>query len=176
RHAGTCLARNAQSQSRKMPIASPPRRLSMIKKATLWSSAAVLCSTLMACERDNEQPAQTAEGTREPVTNSMPSDTVQQPQQAGQEQVQHAKAELKAAEGQDIEGNVELFSTADGVRIVAEVEDATPGKHGLHIHERGDCSNIMGESMGGHFAPEKQQHALPAEGSDRHLGDLGNIE
>jgi Cu/Zn superoxide dismutase len=29
--------------------------------------------------------------------------------------------------------------------------------------------------MGGHFSPEKHDHALPAEPGAKHLGDLGNV-
>ena len=87
-----------------------------------------------------------------------------------------AEAELEAADGQKIEGEAEFYDTGTGVRVVAEIEDAKPGLHGIHVHERGDCSNIKGKSMGGHFAPEGHDHALPAEATARHLGDLGNIE
>jgi Cu-Zn family superoxide dismutase len=87
-----------------------------------------------------------------------------------------AEAELKAADGQELEGEVKLYDNGKGVRLVAEIEDAKPGKHGFHIHEKGDCSDIQGKSMGGHFAPDKHQHALPGEADKRHLGDLGNVE
>jgi superoxide dismutase, Cu-Zn family len=55
------------------------------------------------------------------------------------------------------------------------VEDAQPGRRGVHVHERGDCSDIPGKSMGSHFAPQGHEHALPGT-PQRHLGDLGNIE
>lgn len=90
--------------------------------------------------------------------------------------VRTAEAELKAAEGVEIEGEIEFAETGKGVHIVATVEGAPPGQLGIHIHERGDCSNIKGKSMGGHFAPEGHPHALPSEAGERHLGDLGNIE
>jgi Cu-Zn family superoxide dismutase len=61
------------------------------------------------------------------------------------------------------------------VDVSVEVEGAKPGLHGIHIHERGDCHDIPGKSMGGHFAPGRHEHALPTEGTMRHLGDLGNI-
>jgi Cu/Zn superoxide dismutase len=44
------------------------------------------------------------------------------------------------------------------------------------VHTHGDCSNVAAQSMGPHFAPKLEQHALPSEPTDRHLGDLGNIE
>lgn len=86
-----------------------------------------------------------------------------------------AEAELKAAPGEGVDADVDLYATAEGVRVVVEVDDAKPGKHGIHIHEKGDCSDIEGKSMGGHLAPDEQAHALPAEGAG-HLGDMGNLE
>jgi Cu-Zn family superoxide dismutase len=93
-----------------------------------------------------------------------------------QDEPNKAQAKLEAADGQQIEGEVELVKTDKGVQVVVEVQDATPGKHGVHIHEKDDCSDIEGKSMGGHFAPKKHPHKLPSEGPERHLGDLGNIE
>src|SRR5690606_22927660 len=109
----------------------------------------------------------------ETTTGMRPSDTPGAEQDASSEE---AEADLEAAEGEDIDGDVKLTSTATGVRIVAEVENGKPGKHGFHIHEKGDCSDIKGKSMGGHFNPQNKPHALPAEDAERHLGDLGNIE
>ena len=86
-----------------------------------------------------------------------------------------AKADLKAADGQDVEVEAKFFAVAGGVRVVAEIEDATPGKHGFHVHETGDCSDLKGKSMGSHFSPEKHEHALPTEVGTKHLGDLGNV-
>lgn len=92
--------------------------------------------------------------------------------------VRTAEAELKGAEGIEMAGEVEFAETGKSVHIVATVEGAPPGQHGIHIHERGDCSNISEKSMGGHFAPQAHPHALPSQAGEggRHLGDLGNIE
>jgi Cu/Zn superoxide dismutase len=61
-----------------------------------------------------------------------------------------------------------------GVKITVSVEDAPVGQKGIHIHEKGDCSDIPGKSMGGHFAPLAESHGLPDEARDGiHLGDLG---
>lgn len=48
--------------------------------------------------------------------------------------------------------------------------------HGFHVHEFGDLQNLQnGSSAGGHFAPFGHAHGAAAD-SDRHVGDLGNIE
>jgi Cu-Zn family superoxide dismutase len=54
------------------------------------------------------------------------------------------------------------------------VEGISPGEHGAHVHEKGDCSAPDGASAGGHFNPAANPHALPST-VPRHLGDLGNI-
>lgn len=89
---------------------------------------------------------------------------------------EEAEADLEPAEGEEITGEVEFETAVGGVRVSARVEGAEPGKHGFHIHEKGDCSDIAGKSMGGHFAPQGYSHALPDEEIERHLGDLGNIQ
>lgn len=86
-----------------------------------------------------------------------------------------ADVDLKTAEGIKLDAEAELTEVANGVKIVLEVEDAPPGKKAVHIHEKGDCSNIPGKSMGNHFAPHGEPHGLP-DSPKRHPGDLGNIE
>jgi superoxide dismutase, Cu-Zn family len=87
-----------------------------------------------------------------------------------------ASADLIAAGGAAIDGHAKFFQQPKGVLVVVEVKGASPGKKGVHVHTKGDCSDIAGQSMGSHFAPKLEQHALPSEPTDHHLGDLGNIE
>jgi superoxide dismutase, Cu-Zn family len=86
-----------------------------------------------------------------------------------------AEAEFKTAKATKLEGNAKFQEVANGVKVVVEVEDAPVGSKGIHIHEKGDCSNIEGESMGKHYAPRGEPHGLPGA-AQRHLGDLGNIQ
>ncbi|MFW5741351.1 MAG: superoxide dismutase family protein [Myxococcota bacterium] len=136
----------------------------------------------IGCDRD-ERPEYT-EDLREKAREAAEPPVVQpgQPVSPGMEERAEeqtraeATAELKAAEGKNIDGKVQFQETPQGVRVVADIRNAPPGKHGFHIHEKGDCSDIDNESMGGHFAPEGYKHALPGEADQRHLGDLGNVE
>jgi Cu-Zn family superoxide dismutase len=91
------------------------------------------------------------------------------------ESAKEAKAEFKTVKGMKLSGDAEFEEIAGGVRITVEVEDAPAGMKGVHIHEKGDCSDIEGKSMGEHFAPMSTKHGLPSAG-EHHLGDLGNIE
>ena len=79
-------------------------------------------------------------------------------------------------EGNDsgVSGKVTFTQTEQGVRVVANVSGLTPGKHGFHIHQKGDLSLANLTSTGGHYNPEGHQHAGPGA-AVRHVGDLGNL-
>lgn len=87
-------------------------------------------------------------------------------------------ADLKpTVEGSPITGKVSFMETDEGLKINAVVLNAPSGKHGFHIHEKGDCSN-KGDAAGGHFNPDNVPHGdLVKDGFVKaHAGDLGNIE
>lgn len=85
------------------------------------------------------------------------------------------KAILKPLGDSGVTGVVSFSVTPSGVRVEAEVNGLTPGDHGFHIHEIGDCSAPDGKSAGGHFNPAGVPHAGPgAEAA--HVGDLGNLK
>lgn len=86
-----------------------------------------------------------------------------------------AIAVLSSASGSSVGGTVTFTAGSDGVKVVADITGLTPGKHGFHIHEFGDCSDKEAKNAGGHLNPMKKDHAGP-EATDRHEGDLGNIE
>jgi Cu-Zn family superoxide dismutase len=58
--------------------------------------------------------------------------------------------------------------------VKLDVSGATPGKHGAHIHENGDCSAPDATSAGGHWNPSGMDHGAPGA-SPHHAGDLGNL-
>ncbi len=86
-----------------------------------------------------------------------------------------AIAVLHPTTGSTVAGTVTFTAVGDGVKVVADLTGLTPGKHGFHIHEFGDCSSPDAKSAGGHFNPTNHQHGAP-DATDRHAGDLGNIE
>lgn len=85
-----------------------------------------------------------------------------------------ANCMLNPTKGNKTQGIVSFTKVEGGVKIVAEVHNLTPGSHGFHIHEFGDCSSPDGMSAGGHFNPKGSKHGAP-DGLDRHAGDLGNL-
>ena len=86
----------------------------------------------------------------------------------------HAMAELNPASGSNVHGTVHFYETAKGVHVVAKVTGLTPGLHGFHVHQSGDCSAPDATSAGGHFNPAGAKHGGPAD-MERHAGDFGNI-
>lgn len=80
-------------------------------------------------------------------------------------------------EGSTLIGSASFMETADGLQVEVSVANVTEGKHGFHIHEKGDCSD-QGKAAGGHFNPANVKHGyMPQEGHEHaHAGDMGNIE
>jgi len=89
--------------------------------------------------------------------------------------IQKAICVVYPTQGNSISGTVTFTRLSEGVKIVADLTGLTPGKHGFHIHEFGDCSSPDGTSAGGHFNPSGSPHGAPMDMS-RHAGDMGNIE
>jgi len=86
-----------------------------------------------------------------------------------------AVAVLHPTAGNKVSGTVTFTEVADGVQVRAEITGLTPGNHGFHVHEFGDCSAADATSAGAHFNPTKQPHAGP-DAPERHVGDMGNVE
>jgi len=85
-----------------------------------------------------------------------------------------AIAVLSPANGQNVSGQVSFREETEGVRVVADIKGLTPGQHGFHIHEKGDCSAADFSSAGGHFNPTGMKHGAPTD-PDHHMGDFGNL-
>jgi Cu-Zn family superoxide dismutase len=86
-----------------------------------------------------------------------------------------AVAMLRPLQGSGVQGRVTFIQEGSSIRIVAEVTGLSPGKHGFHIHEFGDCTAPDGMSLGSHFNPGNTMHAGPDD-KERHVGDLGNLD
>lgn len=88
--------------------------------------------------------------------------------------VTKAIAKVHPAKGQTVTGTVTFTQLKEGVEVMADIEGLTPGKHGFHIHEKGDCSAPDFSSAGGHYNPTHKKHGGP-DSPERHVGDLGNL-
>ena len=82
-----------------------------------------------------------------------------------------ARTSLAPTAGNQTSGTVTFEARGDKVRVVAKLSGLSPGPHGFHIHEKGDCSAPDATSAGGHFNPTGKPHGDPAA-ADHHGGDM----
>lgn len=88
--------------------------------------------------------------------------------------IKMAIATVNPVKGSKVKGKVLFTQVKGGVKISAEFEGLSPGKHGFHIHEGRDCSGDDASGAGAHFNPTVQPHSGP-DSFRRHMGDLGNL-
>jgi superoxide dismutase, Cu-Zn family len=87
-----------------------------------------------------------------------------------------AAAALEPRSGSTVAGTADFADAGNGaVKVTVRVAGAAPGTHGVHLHDKGDCSAADGMSSGPHFNPGYVNHGSPGE-LVHHAGDLGNIE
>ena len=85
-----------------------------------------------------------------------------------------AVANVQQLSASGVTGTVTFARRGTQITVTLDLRGLRPGGHGLHIHERGDCSAADGSSAGGHFNPTNMQHGNPASGP-HHAGDLPMI-
>ena len=86
-----------------------------------------------------------------------------------------ATARIEAKSGSDVSGTADFMTLEDGrVQVVVNLSGLTPGPHGLHLHEKGDCSAPDASSAGSHWNPTGEPHGGP-EAPEHHAGDFGNV-
>ncbi len=81
---------------------------------------------------------------------------------------------LKGPAGQDM-GSATLTEGPRGLVMRVQAKGLTPGWHGLHFHEKADCSSADFKSAGGHM-----HHDMPAahgllNAGGNETGDLPNL-
>lgn len=151
--------------------------MSDISYATSALHVVLLLGGVVGCSRATPLGPQPSVPDPEPtapgpstVAPAAAAPTAAEPAPVANEQV---TARFAAKSGSDLTGNVSLRATDAGVEVVIAVQNVSPGKHGAHFHEVGDCTAADATSAGGHLNPDRVAHGLPP--ALRHLGDLGNI-
>ena len=94
---------------------------------------------------------------------------------------QVASASVKGPGGADM-GQARFVGGPNGVLVHVELKGLTPGWHGLHFHEKGDCSDPAFQSAGAHInhtearPADKTQHGfLNLTSTALEFGDLPNV-
>lgn len=85
-----------------------------------------------------------------------------------------AETMLSPTKGNTAAGTVVFSEAGNKLRVVAEITGLSPGPHGFHIHEKGDCSAPDGTSAGGHYNPTGKPHGNP-EHAEHHAGDMPQL-
>ena len=84
-----------------------------------------------------------------------------------------ATTTLYNANGQNI-GVVTLSDTGAGVKMQVSATQLSPGKHGIHIHQK-PFTGFDFTTAGEHFNPYGKKHGLENP-QGYHLGDMPNLE
>lgn len=121
------------------------------------------------------EPAQPAEPAT-PTTPAEPAEAAKPAEPAKPAAPTEASATLAPTTKtkSKVTGTITFKEVEGGVEVTANVEGLTPGKHGYHVHETGDCSAPDASSAGGHFNPSSHKHGGP-EAAEHHEGDFGNL-
>ncbi|XP_072370103.1 superoxide dismutase [Cu-Zn]-like [Scyliorhinus torazame] len=83
--------------------------------------------------------------------------------------------EAQQDSGNSVRGTVTFkWDDTEEVFVKGTIEGLKPGKHGLYVCALGNITNGY-ISSGTHYNPCDKKHGGP-EDTDRHVGDLGNIE
>lgn len=90
--------------------------------------------------------------------------------------IARAQASMAPIGESKVVGTLMLVGLPDnaGVRVQGALSGLSPGAHGIHVHEVGDCSSADGMAAGGHFNPTGADHGA-IEDAKSHVGDLGNV-
>ena len=138
-----------------------------------FALALAVAGIAWGCSSQNEDRTNNSSGTGAPATQPAALAV------AADEQGKQAVAQIHGAgDNRDkIHGTATFTQMARGIKVVVDVDGLTPGKHGIHIHEKPDLSDPKLMKAGPHYNPDDaaHKHAGPDD-PDRHAGDLGNIE
>jgi Cu-Zn family superoxide dismutase len=85
-----------------------------------------------------------------------------------------AVADLSPTQGSQASGTATFVERSGKLIVDGRFKGLTPGQHGIHIHEKGDCSAPDAMSAGGHYNPTGEPHGAQ-DSAKRHGGDLGNL-
>lgn len=85
-----------------------------------------------------------------------------------------AVAELNPTQGSTASGTATFVERSGKLIVDGRFKGLTPGLHGIHIHEKGDCSGPEAMNAGGHYNPTGEPHG-GVDSAKHHGGDLGNL-
>lgn len=88
--------------------------------------------------------------------------------------VKKAVAVMMPTKNNTAQGKVTFQEEANGLKVTVQMHNLTPGSHGFHIHEFGNCACDDAKCAGDHYNPSEKPHG-GRDSNERHVGDFGNI-
>ncbi|WP_264521234.1 superoxide dismutase family protein [Flavobacterium sp. N1994] len=82
---------------------------------------------------------------------------------------------LETKSNSGVTGTADFVEKNGEVTLTAKLTGLKPGTHGIHIHEKADCSAADAASAGGHWNPTFKKHGKWTD-AEHHKGDIGNFE
>jgi Cu-Zn family superoxide dismutase len=146
---------------------------------TLYLAATIVASGLMFGCNNNKTNTSTGMSPSSAAPSVTKTETPNYASAMAEEADKEAIAHIYGAgDTHDKIHGMATFTAAapKGVKVVVDVDGLTPGKHGIHIHEKADLTDPKLMSVGGHFNPDgAEHHHAGTDDPKRHAGDLGNI-
>jgi Cu-Zn family superoxide dismutase len=88
-----------------------------------------------------------------------------------------AEAKLESKSNSKVSGKIDFEQSADGMKVAYSIEGLVPStKHGIHVHEKGDCSSMDAKSAGKHFAMIAKDNGTSKDFPDQYAGDFPEIQ
>ena len=137
---------------------------------------------IVGCSKNDRNSSTSKKDSSGTTTNITQSDTGKGGRtQTGQSGDSMSTSEMKltcilsGTKDSNVKGTLTFTQDGKKVKVKGTIDGLTPGLHGIHIHENGDCSSPDFTSAGNHFNPNKGQHG-DMNKMESHMGDMGNIK
>ena len=85
-----------------------------------------------------------------------------------------AGTQLRNSAGRVV-GSASVTQVGDGLRVIINSDELSPGPHGAHVHTVGACTPPTFDSAGPHWNPSGRQHGIENPRGP-HLGDMPNLD
>jgi Cu-Zn family superoxide dismutase len=86
-----------------------------------------------------------------------------------------ATSVIQSKSGSNLNGSINFSQSGKQVLVTGTFSGLKPNsEHGIHIHEKGDCSASDAMSALGHYNPTNSQHGS-VQNASHHAGDMPNI-